>query len=119
PRTRCREASGRCPRRPCSPSSIAAPSAPKRAGASACPSGHCGRAAYPCRVTETDSGEEVWGRLRKKCPHCGAWSQTLGSVCSECGKSFTPLGLLDRIPFPGNDTLTSAWAGPLYLLAGI
>jgi hypothetical protein len=67
-------------------------------------------------VTETDSGEEVWGRLRKKCPHCGAWSQTLGSVCSECGKSFTPLGLLDRIPFPGNDTLTSAWAGPLLFI---
>jgi DNA-directed RNA polymerase subunit RPC12/RpoP len=68
---------------------------------------------------EADKNDEVWGRLRKRCPHCGAWSQTLGSVCSECGKSFTPLGLLDRIPFPGNDTLSPVYAGPLYLFAGI
>jgi hypothetical protein len=67
----------------------------------------------------TDPGDEAWGRLRKHCRHCGAWSATLGSVCPECGRSYEPLGLLDRIPFPGNDTLYPGYVGALYALAAL
>ena len=43
--------------------------------------------------------DDEWTRVTRLCPHCGARSRTLGTVCPECGKSYEPLGLLDRIPF--------------------
>jgi hypothetical protein len=61
---------------------------------------------------------ESWTRVNRRCPHCGVRSQTLGTRCPACGRSYTPLGLLDRIPIPGDGDFTGR-TSVLWLLAAI
>ena len=44
------------------------------------------------------SPQDSFGRFAKHCEHCGADSQTLGSECLSCGRSYQPQGLVDRLP---------------------
>jgi hypothetical protein len=61
-----------------------------------------------------------WGNLRKRCPHCGALGATLGTVCPNCGKTYVPRTLWDRVPLGGDppylDRLILVVA--LWLIAG-
>ena len=59
-----------------------------------------------------------WHRVARECPHCGARRQTLGTVCPACGKSYEPLGLLERLPL-GDDLTTSAWAVRAWVVAAL
>lgn len=64
-----------------------------------------------------DEADQQWGRVKRRCPHCGARAATLGTVCPACGRSYTPGGLLERIPFLNNDPIAPRYSGPLWLVS--
>jgi hypothetical protein len=56
--------------------------------------------------------------IGRACPRCGARSDTLGSICPACGKPYVLGGLLERLPFMGDDVLTHQYAPQILLLLG-
>ena len=53
--------------------------------------------------------DDQFGRVTRHCPHCGKRSQTLGTACPACGRSYERGGLLD----------VKGYVGWLYALAAL
>jgi hypothetical protein len=57
--------------------------------------------------------------IGKVCPHCGARTDTLGSICRACGKPYERGGLLDRLPFMDGGLAFSTQSASAWFLVAV